>query len=503
MNGQRSWLDRIEQAGNALPHPVTLFALATLAVMLASAVASGAGWQVQKPALTAGAVPELLTASSLLGSDGLWWLARNLVGNFMAFPPLGIVLVGMLGIGIAERSGLLDALLTACAAGLRGPWLTPLTVFLGVMSSVGLDAGYVVLPPLAASLYAAAGRSPLTGIAAAFAGVSAGFSANLVPTALDPLLAGFTESGARFIDPDYRVAVTANWYLMIVSTVVLTTVGALTVRYWVEPRLDRVPVERREDAGVVAPDRGALIKTGWVAAALALVVAALIAVPGAPLNGQGDKFARWIEAIVPLIFVSFMVPGLAYGCFSGRFRSDRDVASALADTMAGMGPYIVLGFFAAQFIECFRYSGLGQMLAITGGQWLAGMDLPAALLIVLFMTIVMGGNLLIGSASAKYAFFAPVFVPMLMQVGLSPELTQAAYRIGDSITNVITPLNPYMVIVLAFVQRYAPGAGLGTVVSMMLPFSLTFALAWITLLLVWMATGLPLGPGGALAWPAG
>ena len=236
-------------------------------------------------------------------------------------------------------------------------------------------------------------------------------------------------------------------------------------------------------------------------AVCALITAFAILHPAGPLHGIGGRHPRWIEATVPLIFIFFLLPGTVYGFASGRFNNDKDLAHAMGETMASLGPYIVLAFFAAQFIAGFKYSGLGEMLAITGGDFLVALALPHTVLVLAFVAVVMLGNLLVGSASAKYAFFAPVFVPMFMQVGVSPELTQAAYRVGDSITNVITPLNPYMIIIVALVQRYIPQAGLGTVVAMMLPYAAAFAMCWSILLVAWILSGLPLGPGGPLVFP--
>ncbi len=494
-----AWLERLERAGNALPHPVTLFAGALGVVLVVSQIAAWAGWSLRRPAAEGDG--EVVAARGLLEPDGLWWLLSGLVDNFMAFPPLGVVLVAMLGIGVAERSGLLPALLERLLRWTPGRLLTPAVVLLGILSSVGLDAGYVVLPPLAAALYHAAGRPPLAGLAAAFAGVSAGFSANLGLTALDPMLAGLTESGARIIDPDYAVAVTANWYLMVVSTVVLTAVGWFVGARFVEPR-QRVVAAPGEAGGDSAEPAGDGVATGrgllWagvVLAALALCTALAVAVPGAPLHGPGEVFPRWVEAMVPLLLLYFLLPGIAYGIAVGRIRSDADLARMLGDAIAAMAPYIVLAFVAAQFIEAFNHSQLGLLLAIAGGQGLATLELPAPVLALAFLVVAMGANLVMGSASAKYALLAPVFVPMLMQAGLAPELTQAAYRIGDSVTNVVTPLNPYWVILLAFVQRWQPGAGIGTLLALMIPYALGFALCWPLLLLVWIALGLPPGPG--------
>jgi aminobenzoyl-glutamate transport protein len=377
-------------------------------------------------------------------------------------------------------------------------------ILLGILSSLAMDAGYVVLPPLAAVLFHAAGRPPLAGLAAAFAGVAAGFSANFFITGLDPLLAGFTQAGAQIVAPDYRVAVTANWWLMIVSTVVLTLAGWWASVRFVEPR--QQPVAPAEAAAAMVAQEAAASGRGLRAAAVALALTlslllALVLVPGAPLHGEGVRFARWVEAMVPMLLLCFLAPGLAYGIAAGTIRSDRDAVRMLGDTIAALAPYIVLAFVAAQFIAAFNYSQLGMLLAITGGAWLASMQLPAPVLILLFMALVMFADLFMASASAKYAFFAPVFVPMLMMAGISPELTQAAYRVGDSITNIVTPLNPYWVIVLAFMQRWRSDAGMGTLIALMAPYALVFALVWPALLLLWVLAGIPLGPGGGLHWP--
>ncbi len=502
----QAWLARLEALGNRLPDPVTLFALGAAAVMAISHIAASAGWALEKHVLEDGALVAVrVEPVSLLSSDGLYWALRSSVDNFKNFPPLAIVLVGMMGIGLAERSGFLPVLLRASL--LRAPpaLLTPAVFLIGVLSSLTLDAGYVVLPPIAAALYQSVGRSPLAGLAAVFAGVSAGFSANLFITGLDPMLAGFSESGARLVDPDYRVAATSNWWFLIGSTFVLTALGWAVTAGFVEPRL----ASRAADAGGPSlPRRGstsldALERRGlrWGLVVLGLVLATTVAaawIPGAPLYGQGERFPRWVDAVVPLLFVGLFFPGLAYGVGAGSVRSDRDVASMLGETMSAMGPYVVLAFFAAQFVAYFGHSRLGEMLAIAGGNWLVSAQMPSALLIVAFIAIVASANLLMGSMSAKYAFFAPVFVPMFMQVGLTPELTQAAYRIGDSVTNVITPLNPYIIIILGLAKRYDPRAGLGTLIALMLPYALSFGVVWTLLLVLWMGLGVPLGPAGPL-----
>ncbi len=505
-------LDRIERVGNALPEPATLFLGGALLVMALSHLAVLADWEVTKTVMRDGqSVQELVQPRSLLSADGAYWAVYSLVDNFKNFPPLAIVLVGMLGIGLADRTGFIGALLKAMLLAVPPRALTPSVFFVGVMSSMAIDAGYVVLPPIAAAMYAALGRSPLAGLAAVFAGISAGFSANLVVTSLDAILAGFSEAGAHILDESYAVAATANLYFMIASTFLLTGVGWAVTVFWVEPRLQKKPAEEggpQRGAGDESAADSSLsteekrgLGVGCLAALLMLLLyVAATLVPGAPLYGIDGRFPRWVAAIIPLIFLGFFVPGMAYGIAAGKIRSDRDIAAALGETMSQMGPYIVLAFFAAQFVAYFNYSGLGEMLAISGGSLLASAELPLPLLMLAFIMVVMLGNLFIGSMTAKYAFFAPVFVPMFMAVGVSPELTQAAYRVGDSVTNIITPLNPYVVIMLVFLRRWMPEGGIGTLVALMLPYAVVFALTWSLLLVTWLIFEWPLGPAGPLLY---
>jgi len=507
----RGWLGAIERAGNALPDPATLFLLGALAVVALAHAAAVSGWSVEKTVSQDGALTSVtLGARTLLSADGAFWVLDTLVENFVRFPPLAVVLVGMLGIGVAERSGLIAAALKGVMLAVPAWLLAPTLLFVGVMSSMGIDAGYVVLPPVAAALYRAVGRSPLVGLAVVFAGVSAGFSANLFVTSLDPMLAEFSSAAAQLREPGYRVAATSNWWFMIASTVLLTLVGWAVTAFWVEPRWSRRPADEGGPAPVdaaglegqrlTAEQRRGLVVAGLALAATLAVMAAATLVPGAPLHAAPGEPSRWIPVIVPLLFLAFLVPGVAYGVSVGEVRSDRDVARMMGETMAGLGPYLVLSFFAAQFLAWFSYTGLGEMLAIAGGDLLVRADLPRTGLVVAFVGVVAVGNLFIGSMSAKYAFFAPVFIPMFMAVGISPELTQVTYRVGDSVSNIITPMNPYMVILLVFLRRHAPEGGMGTLVALMLPYAIVFTVAWAVMLVLWMGLGWELGPAGPLEY---
>ena len=486
-------LSIIEKTGNKLPDPSVLFVFGTVLVFILSMIISGSEYSVVDPN------GNKIVAKNLLSSNGIWWFLSSMVENFVLFPPLGIVLVGMLGIGLAEKTGFLPALLNFAVSNINKRLLTPLTILLGILSSVALDAGYVVLIPIAATLYISVGRSPLLGIAAAFAGVSAGFSANIFITALDPLLAGFTQLGAQIIDPNYVVAVTGNWWFMIVSTMLLTIVGWYVTEKYVVPATKDIIVEKSNNR-VPKNKNLPLLYSVITFVILLIIFYFLTVIENAPLYGDGKYFEKWIEVTVPLLFIVFFIPGLIYGILDKRIKNTHDITKILGEVLSNLGPYIVLAFFAAQFIAAFNHSDLGHILAIYGGNFLKNLGIENSILLSCFILMAVFINLFIGSSSAKYAFFAPVFVPMLMQIGISPELTQVSYRIGDSVSNVITPMNPYMIIILMEVKKYVRGSGLGTVISMMLPYTIFFLISWVFLLLFWIEMGWPLGPGGFLTY---
>jgi len=499
-----SFLSVIERVGNRLPDPATLFVIGCAAVLAASAGAVAIGWTVPHPTKLGTTVE----ATNLLSVTGIRWIWLNAVKNFVEFKPLGVVLVAMLGIGVAERSGLFGALLKLIVLATPPKLLTPTVVFAGVMSSAAADAGYVILPPLAAAVFAKAGRAPLAGLAAVTFGIAGGFSANLLLTSLDPLLQGITLQAARLVDPHINVRVDCNWYFMMASTVLLVALGWIVNVRLIERRFDRATINEhiaRCGLEVSGPDRvDATERRGLAAATIAAlvvvaVVAAMIFLPGWPLHGEeeiapGRIGPVWAEALVPILFVGFLIPGIAYGVAAGSVRSDRDVARSMNETMAAMGSYLVLAFFAGQFVKWLEKSNLGLMVAVEGTALLkplAGSNhilLPG---IIVFVAII---NLLMSSASAKWLAIAPVLVPLGMGLGLSPELTQAAYRVGDSVTNPITPLNAYLPVILVAIRRYAPNAGLGTIISLLLPYSLSAFVVWTAFLVLWVQLGIPLGP---------
>lgn len=492
------WLDRIERLGNRLPDPATFFVALAVLTLLASWLAARLGVQVPHPR---DGTP--IAAVNLLDAAGVRRMFTEAVRNFTGFAPLGTVLVAMLGIGIAEATGLIGVSLRAVVMSVPRAWLTATVVFVAINANQAADAGIIVLPPIAGMLFAAAGRHPLAGIAAAYAGVTGGFSANLLPATLDVLLAGFTQEAvnASKLLSDYRVQVLGNWYFLAAATPLLTVVGTWVTERVIEPRLGPWQPEEPEGLEPLTP----LERRGLGAAfgALAVTVAVALAVtllPGAPLRDAGaattiERLRPFFDSMVVWVLLFFFVPGLAYGIATGRIRSDRDVVRMTGDTIATMGPYIVLAFVAAQFLSYFNWSNLGAILAVTGANGLRNLHLQGAPLIVAFVLLAALINLFVTSASAKWAIMAPIFVPMFVLLGLTPEATQAVFRVGDSCTNIITPVFVYMPFIQTFMKRYDPRAGTGTIISMMLPYSLAFLPMWTLLLLAFYAFGWPIGPG--------
>jgi len=499
------FLNGIETAGNKLPDPAILFAIALLLVWVLSAILSPIAFteidpRNQQPIQ----VQNLLSGAALAA-----WLA-NMVNVFVTFPPLGVVLVALLGVGVAESVGFLNAGLKWMLNLTPKALLTPMLVLVACLSHTATDAGYVLVIPLGGVIFYTAGRHPLAGIAAAFAGVSGGFSANLIPSGIDPLLQGFTQSAAQLIDPARMVNPLSNWYFTGASTLLVMLIGWYLTDRIVEPRLQALAVDGdTKDMPTLEPltpaeSRG--LRVGGLAMIIGVALLTWWAMPGgSPLrapDGQITSFqAPLMRSIVPLIFLLFLFPAIAYGIAARTVTSSKDVIGGMSKSMSTMGYYIVMAFFAAMFTDAFVRSNLGALLALKGAAFLQALDMPGQVTIGGIILVTASVNLLIGSASAKWALLAPIFVPMLMQVGLSPELTQAAYRIGDSSTNIITPLMPYFPLVVVFCQRYVRGAGIGTLVSMMLPYSLTFILVWTMFLLAFWGLGLPLGVQSTYVYP--
>ena len=499
------FLGWVERVGNKLPDPAALFVIALLVVWVASALLSGFEFSVP----SAEGERTLSIQNQLSGSSLASFLA-NMVTTFTGFAPLGVVLVALLGVGVAEHTGFISAVLKALLGMTKKSLLTPMLLLVAIISHTAADAGYVLIIPLGGVIFYAAGRHPLAGIACAFAGVSGGFSANFIPSGIDPLLQGFTQQAAQIIDSSREVNPLCNWGFTSASSLLVILIGWYITDRIIEPRLQGTAIDGDEaDLTTMEPNTPREIKGLWAGVAvmiLGVVALVLVVIPeGSPLrapNGEVTAFsAPLMQSIVPLIFLLFLIPGAVYGYVAGTVESHRDLIKGMSKSMETMGYYLVMIFFCAQFTAAFGRSNLGALLAVKGADFLKFLGLPGGATIVGIIGLATLVNLLVGSASGKWALLAPIFVPVLMQVGLSPELTQAAYRVGDSSTNIITPLMPYFPLVVAFSQRWVKKTGIGTITSLMLPYSLSLLAGWTLFLLLYWALGIPLGLSATYTYP--
>ena len=500
------WLNGIETIGNRLPHPIALFAIFTAAVVVISAICSMFGVSATGELIVDGELKETtVSVVSLLSKEGITYMLTNVVNNFTSYAPLGVVLVVMLGVGIAEQSGLINTMLKSAVKVTPAKLITPMIVFLGAVSNITSDAGYVILIPLGAMIFRAYGRHPMAGFAAAFAGVSGGYSANLLIGSLDPLLAGISQAAASDINLNYTVSVMGNFFFLFVSTFLITILGTYVTNKIIEPRLgvysgELLDKEDHSLTTITTKEKKGLRNAGIVVLIyIAVIVLACIPANSFLRNENGAIFGNptspFVDGIVILITFLFLLPGIAYGKTVGTFSKGNSVSNAMSKSMSSMGSFLALAFVAAQFINYFNYSKIGSIIALTGASFLEKINIGLIPLLIIFIVFVAFMNLFMGSASAKWNILAPVFVPMFMQLGYSPELCQLAYRIGDSCTNIITPMMTYFAVIIAFAQRYDKKASIGTITATMIPYSLVFVVGWILLLIVWLAIGLPIGPG--------
>lgn len=491
------FLGIVERVGNALPDPSILFLILALVVIALSVIGAAAGWQGEAlvyDKAQGGIVTRAVGVNSLLSAEGLKYIFDGMTANFIGFAPLGSVLVAMLGIGLCEQSGLMAAVMHRMVRSTPKALISAVVVFLGVSSNLASNLGYVALPPLAALVFLSVGRHPVAGLLAAFAGVSGGFSANLLLSALEPMLGGVTAEAAGMLIPGYTVSNAANWYFMALSAVLITLAGTWVTDHVVEPRLGRYTGGLEELASL--PDE-AVQRRGMRAAGLGLLAVLLALIPVYRAAGSSVFFGN---ALVPIIFLFFGVPGLCYGLAAGTIRSGREAVGMMAHAYESMSSYMVMCFFAAQFIAYFEYSNLGTILSMQLAGLLQRTHITGIPLALGFILVVCFINLFMGSASAKWAILAPIFVPMFMTLGYSPEFTQLVYRIGDSCTNIISPLMNWFPMLLVFMQKYDKKASVGTLISSMMPYSLAFLVIWSAQLVVWMLLGLPIGPGTAITF---
>jgi aminobenzoyl-glutamate transport protein len=499
------FLARVEELGNRLPDPALLFLFAMLGVWALSWLLAGHEFSV--PAQ--GGARELAVQNQLSGPSLATFLA-SMVKTFTGFAPLGLVLVAMLGVGVAEHTGFINAGLKTLLAVTPQQLLTPMLLLVAIVSHSAADAGYVLVIPLGGVIFYAAGRHPLAGIACAFAGVSGGFSANFIPSGLDPLLQGFTQQAAQLIDPARQVNPLSNWLFTSVSCIFVVGVGWYLTDKVIEPRLRNTAVDGDDLNAHAMTDLTTKERRGLRAGMLAMVIGiglliAAVYPQDSPLRSAQGEITAFsapiMQSIVPLIFLLFIIPGTIYGYVAGTVTNHRDIIAGMSKSMGTMAYYLVMIFFCAQFTYAFAQSNLGALLAVEGADVLQALALPGSVTLVGIIMLTAFVNLLVGSASGKWALLAPVFVPILMQVGLSPELTQAAYRVGDSSTNIITPLMPYFPLVVAYCQRWVKDTGIGTVTALMLPFSVTLLVGWSLFLVAYWALGIPLGLASTYVYP--
>ncbi|HLR14638.1 MAG TPA: AbgT family transporter [Bacillota bacterium] len=490
------FLDGIEKYGNKLPDPVMLFVIIAVIILICSTVFSLLGTSAVHPVTN-----ETIKVVNLLSADGIIQILTGLVDNFTSFPPLGLVLVVMLGVGVAESTGFISTVMKTTILSAPRKLILPTIVLVAILGNAAADAAMVVLPPIVAMIFIALGRHPIAGLAAAYASVAGGFSANLLISVLDPLVSGFTQTGADMIDPNYVANPAMNYYFLAVSALVLVPVAVWITTRIVEPRLGKYTGKVEKQESVTPLEKRGFI---WAVASIGILIVLLL-ITILPENGMlrhpetgSITDSPFMDSIVPIMMIIFLVPALIYGKITGSIKNTKDVADHLAKSMSSMGVYIVIAFVAAQMIAFFSWSNLGPIVAIKGADLLQAIGFTGLPMFIGFIIIAALINLMVASASAKWAILAPVFVPMFMLLGYSPAVTQVAYRIGDSITNPITPMLAYFAIALTFAKKYDKRIGIGTFMSSLLPYTIGFAIMWILLFIIWFIFKIPLGPGNGI-----
>lgn len=496
-------LDAVERFGNALPDPVVIFLFIILLLVLLSAVGAEAGWSATNPV-----TGERLTAKNLLSAELVRKLLTEMPRTYTSFAPFGLALTLILGAGVADQSGLLGALMRSAMRRVPDALLVPAVVLLGMLTTHAVDAGYLVYIPLAGFAFAAAGRHPVMGIVLGFIGCSTGLAGNLAPGQYDVLIFGITESGARIVAPGWHMNPLGNWYFIVAIAVAFISLAWLITVRTTERRLGPWQVSERLAVGeptVTPAERRGLRAAGLAGFAVFAVFSALVLWPGyTPLYDAAaepdQRMMPFYRSIAGILFVLFITTGWAYGKASGTIASHRDLVAMMGRGLEGMVTYLVLMFFAAHFVAMFGWSNLGPICAIKGADVLRAMAIPPAFLLPALTTMSAWLDFLIASGSAKWTAMAPVTVPMLMLLNISPEMTTAAYRVGDTVTNLISPLNAYFVLTLLFCQRWVPAFRLGSLLSLTLPYAIAFYIVGNLITVLWVTFDLPLGPGSMVGY---
>lgn len=491
-----NWLSKVEAAGNRLPDPAVLFICMGVLILILSAAGNALGWQVENPS-----TGETVAVTSLLTGEGIRRIINSMLTNLSGFGPLPSVILVMMGLGVAEGTGMLKALLTKSISKLPQGMVTVVLIFIAISSNVASDSGFIVLPPLAALIFLSMNKHPFIGIAATYGAVAAGFNACIFLCTGDVLVAGMTETAARIIDPNFTVNPAVNYYFMALSCIPLAFAGAWVTKKFVEPRyqdLSGIESANEKLTELTPVEIKGLKNAGLAVLAVAIIIGIGILPGGVLRDAETGTLipSPFINGMVFFMTVVFLVPGIVYGKTVGVIKKDSDAVKLAAGGVASISGFLVLAFVASQFIAWFGWSNLGIFVAISGAEWLKGIGLsgiPLAIGVVFLCCII---NIFIGSQTAKWALVSSIFVPMLMLLDFHPALTQLLYRIGDSVTNPISPLFTYFPLMVGFLRKYNKKAGMGTAFSLMLPYSITFLLIWLVMLVAWILLGLPLGPGG-------
>ncbi|MFC2947040.1 AbgT family transporter [Virgibacillus sediminis] len=491
------FLNTVEVLGNKLPDPIVIFIALMGIILVGSFVASLFNLRATNPA-----TGEEVEAVNLLTGEGIVQILTESINNFSNFPPLGMVLVVMIGIGIAERTGYFETAMKRVIEVSPKKLIIPAIILVGIIGNVAGDAAPVVLPPIAAMVFIKLGYHPFAGLIMAYAAAVGAFSANFLIGMTDALALSFTEPAAQLVNSDYTGNIAMNYYFIAVSAVILLVVTYFIATKVTIPRLGTYDSSQLADKDEQLEEREVkALRWANISMLITSAVFLLMVIPenGILRNQETGSIMNdspFMNSIVFIITILFFVPGLVYGLKAKTIKNTKDFGNVLSESMASMGSYIVLVFFAAQMLAYFKWSNLGPIIAIKGADLMQAMNFTGIPLIIGALVLAGCINLLIGSASAKWAILAPVFVPMFMLLGYDPAFTQMLFRIGDSFTNPITPMLPYLPLLLAFAKKYDKNVGLGTLIANMLPYSIAFFISWLVLVILWLFLGLPLGPGG-------
>ena len=493
----KGFLAWVERVGNKIPHPFILFLWLIVIVTVLSFILNKLGVSAENP--TTG---EVVAIKNLLSGEGINHALTSMIKNFTGFAPLGLILTMTLGLGLAEEVGFMSALMRKTMLGAPTRIVTFVIAIIGICGNIASDAAIVIIPPLAAMIFMSLGRNPIAGIAIGYAATTGGFSANLFPAGTDALLAGITNEASKIVDAP-EIPIMANWYVMVVSTFVLAIVISIMSERYIEPRLGAYTGSKQIEQQELSVEEEDGLKAAGIAALIYILIIAIALIPKNsflrhPETGKILTGSPFMSGIIPILLILFLVTSIPYGIKVGKIKSSGDVPRIMTKAMNTMSSFIVLAFIIGQFISYFNWTNPGQYLAISGSNLLERIGFTGIGLFIGYIILCAFVNLFIGSGSAKWALMAPIFVPMFALLGYHPAWTQFLYRMGDSSTNIISPLFTYFPIILAYMNEYDEEAGVGTLLSLMIPYSLVILLAWVLLGFIWFFIGLPLGPGGQI-----